>query len=97
MMGAAGAADALTRGLAKDLAPIRANCVSPGYVKTPVRSLGDHIQLRITDLALLKLWEGRGIPQGQLEAIFADHAKKLPCGYVSTPEDIAHAYIFLMK
>lgn len=32
--GMAGAVDAVTRGLAVDLAPIRVNCVAPGYVKT---------------------------------------------------------------
>ena len=36
MLGAAGGGDALARGLAIDLKPIRANCVEPGAVRTEV-------------------------------------------------------------
>lgn len=36
MAAVTGAADALTRGLAVDLAPTRVNVVSPGVVKTEV-------------------------------------------------------------
>ena len=37
LIGTVGAVDALARGLAVDLAPIRVNTVCPGYVKTEVR------------------------------------------------------------
>ena len=36
LVGVAGAIDAVTRGLAIDLAPIRVNVVSPGLVRTEV-------------------------------------------------------------
>ena len=35
--GMMGAVDSVTRGLAVDLAPIRVNVISPGYVRTEVR------------------------------------------------------------
>ena len=39
IIGAAGAVDALARGLAVDLAPIRVNVVSPGSVDTEVSAV----------------------------------------------------------
>ena len=39
MAGVIGSVDALTRGLAVDLAPIRVNVVCPGFVKTEVSSI----------------------------------------------------------
>jgi NAD(P)-dependent dehydrogenase (short-subunit alcohol dehydrogenase family) len=39
IVGAAnGALESLTRGLALELAPVRANCVSPGIIDTPIRA-----------------------------------------------------------
>jgi hypothetical protein len=38
-----------------------------------------------------------GLSAEAQQAIFEKHAKQLPVGYVAKPEDIAHAYIFLMK
>ena len=36
LAGVGGSVDALTRGLAIDLAPVRVNAVAPGIVDTPV-------------------------------------------------------------
>jgi len=37
------------------------------------------------------------LPEEQREAIFATHGAKLPVGKVGDPEDIAEAYLFLMR
>ncbi|EKM59337.1 uncharacterized protein PHACADRAFT_249763 [Phanerochaete carnosa HHB-10118-sp] len=71
-----GAVDALVRGLAVDLAPVRVNVVCPGIVDT-------------------ELWKdmNTATKQGMFEAA----AKSLPVGHVGSPEEIAEAYLFLMK
>jgi NAD(P)-dependent dehydrogenase (short-subunit alcohol dehydrogenase family) len=58
-----------------DLAPIRVNTISPGYVDTPLLDglLGDN-----------------------REAVLTDAASALPVKRIGTPEDIAHAVLFLM-
>jgi NAD(P)-dependent dehydrogenase (short-subunit alcohol dehydrogenase family) len=71
-----GAVDGMTRALAVELAPLRVNAVSPGFVRTP-------------------LW--RPIPEGEREALFRDAGKKLLCGRVGEPNEIAEAYCYLME
>ena len=70
-----GAVDAFARALVLDLAPIRVNTISPGYVDTPLLDglLGDN-----------------------REAVLTDAAAALPVKRIGTPEDIAHAVLFLM-
>ena len=70
-----GAIDALARGLAVDLAPVRVNSIQPGYVDTP-----------LLDSLLGK----------EKESILQEATKGIPVGRVGTPEDIAHAVLFMM-
>ncbi|KAI5121376.1 hypothetical protein M0805_001189 [Coniferiporia weirii] len=71
-----GATDALVRGLAVDLAPVRVNVVCPGLVKT-------------------ELWNPF-TPEAR-EKLYEDAARTLPVQHVADPEEIAEAYLFLMK
>lgn len=71
-----GAMVSLTRALAVELAPVRVNVVSPGFVRTP-------------------LWSN--MPEADREALYRDVGAKLPVGRVGEPEDIAEAYLYLMK
>ena len=71
-----GAMESLTRALAVELAPLRVNAVSPGFVRTP-------------------LWSN--MPEADREALYRDAGAKLPVGRVGEPEDIAEAYLYLMK
>jgi len=77
LTGIGGAIDAITRGLAVDLAPrsIRVNTVSPGFIQT--ESLENMPELR------------RGF--------FAKAGNMTLAKRVGPPEDVAEAYIFLMK
>jgi NAD(P)-dependent dehydrogenase (short-subunit alcohol dehydrogenase family) len=66
----------LVKGLAKELAPIRTNLVSPGAVDTELlRELEDKV--------------GAGAFQAM--------ASMLPVGQIGEPQDIAEAYLYLMK
>ena len=71
-----GAAEALTRSLAVELAPLRVNLVCPGLVKT-------------------ELWNGMA-PEAR-EDLFWRAEKTLPVGRVGEAEDLAEAYLYLMK
>ncbi|KAI0888235.1 putative short chain dehydrogenase/ reductase [Annulohypoxylon maeteangense] len=64
----------VTRGLALDLAPVRANLVSPGATDTEIFGEG----------------EAR-------EKIVAYMAKSALLGKIGSPEEVAEAYIYLMK
>ncbi|THG94215.1 hypothetical protein EW145_g8186, partial [Phellinidium pouzarii] len=70
-----GAVDALTRGLAVDLAPVRVNVVSPGIVKTEFIDLAPEMR----------------------EKMYEDAERKLLVKHVADPDEIAEAYLFLMK
>src|SRR5260221_10045035 len=71
-----GAMEALTRGLAVELAPIRVNAVCPGVVRT-------------------ELWND--MTEADRDALYRDVAQSLPVGRVGEPEDIAQAYLYLMR
>jgi NAD(P)-dependent dehydrogenase (short-subunit alcohol dehydrogenase family) len=71
-----GAMEALTRALAVELAPVRVNAVSPGFVRTP-------------------LWGN--IPETERESLFREAGSKLPVGRVGEAEEIAEAYLYLMR
>ena len=71
-----GAMESLTRALAVELAPLRVNAVSPGFVRTP-------------------LWSN--MSEAAREALYRDAGAKLPVGRVGEAEDIAEAYLYLMK
>jgi len=71
-----GAMESLTRALAVELAPLRVNAVSPGFVRTP-------------------LWSN--LPEADREALYHDAGARLPVGRVGEAEDIAEAYLYLMK
>ncbi|THG97681.1 hypothetical protein EW145_g7564, partial [Phellinidium pouzarii] len=70
-----GAVDALTRGLAVDLAPVRVNVVSPGIVKTEFIDLAPEMR----------------------EKMYEDAERKLLVKHVADPDEVAEAYLFLMK
>ncbi|MDB5137131.1 MAG: hypothetical protein JWP37_3734 [Mucilaginibacter sp.] len=72
----AGATEALTRGLAVDLAPIRVNTVCAGMVRT-------------------NLWNN--VAEADREAMFNEMGSKLLTGRVGEAEDIAEAFLFLMR
>jgi len=71
-----GAVDALVRGLAVDLAPVRVNVVCPGLVDT-------------------ELW--KDMDPAARQGMFEAAGKSLPVGHVGKPDEIAEAYLFLMK
>jgi NAD(P)-dependent dehydrogenase (short-subunit alcohol dehydrogenase family) len=71
-----GAAEALTRSLAVELAPLRINLVCPGLVKT-------------------ELWSGMA-PEAR-EELFSRAERILPVGRAGEAEDLAEAYVYLMK
>jgi len=73
-----GAVDALGRGLAVDLAPVRVNVLSPGIVKT-------------------ELWDTSKVPKAVQDALFDEYTKKLLVKHVADADEIADAYLFLMK
>lgn len=71
----AGAVDAFTRSMARELAPIRVNSLSPGACDTALT---------------------RKLCGDAFEQMSAAWANKIPVGRVGTPDDIAHAAMFLM-
>jgi NAD(P)-dependent dehydrogenase (short-subunit alcohol dehydrogenase family) len=71
-----GALPALARALAVELAPVRVNVVSPGWVDT-------------------EIWETlAGAAKAER---LATMAQRLPAGRVGRPEDIAHAFLVLLR
>lgn len=76
MAGIAGSVEAVARGLALDLAPVRVNCFMPGAVETP-------------------LWNT--MPAEVREAALAQMAANTLTGKVGQPDDVAEAYLYLMR
>lgn len=70
------AMEGLTRALAMELAPLRVNIVSPGFVRSP-------------------LW--RNMAEADREGLYAAAGAKLPVGRVGEAEEVAEAYLFLMR
>ncbi|MGW2403134.1 SDR family oxidoreductase [Streptomyces sp. NPDC001739] len=70
-----GALASLTYGLAIELAPVRVNVISPGWVDTPI-------------------WDQLGMDK---QAAFAELAGRLPVGRIGTPDDIAQAFVSVMR
>lgn len=70
-----GALASLAYGLAIELAPVRVNVVSPGWVDTPI-------------------WDQLGMDK---QAAFVELAGRLPVRRIGTPDDIAQAFISLMR
>lgn len=75
MAAANGALAALARGLAIEMAPVRVNVVSPGWVDTA-------------------LWDQLGMDK---DAAFADLAARLPARRIGTPDDIALAFLSVVR
>jgi NAD(P)-dependent dehydrogenase (short-subunit alcohol dehydrogenase family) len=74
-----GAVEGLTRALALELAPIRVNAVSPGWVDSPV-------------------WDKMpGVTAERKKERFSEMAARLPARHIGRPEEIAAAFLFLMK
>lgn len=74
-----GAVEGLTRALALELAPIRVNAVSPGWVDTPV-------------------WDKMpGVTAERKKERFSEMSSRLPTRHIGRPEEIAAAFLFLMK
>jgi NAD(P)-dependent dehydrogenase (short-subunit alcohol dehydrogenase family) len=71
-----GALAALGRALAIELAPVRVNVVSPGWVDTPV-------------------WDT--VAGDRKADVLSAMADRLPVGRVGTPDDLAPAFIYLMR
>lgn len=70
-----GALASLAYGLALELAPVRVNVISPGWVDTPI-------------------WDQVAMDKS---AAFADLTQRLPARRVGTPEDIARAFLAVMR
>ncbi|MBH0780516.1 SDR family oxidoreductase [Nocardia bovistercoris] len=75
MAAANGALASLASGLAIEMAPVRVNVVSPGWVDTPI-------------------WNQLDMDK---RAAFADLAKRLPARRIGVPDDIAQAFLALMR
>ncbi|MER5398005.1 SDR family oxidoreductase [Streptomyces sp. NPDC002599] len=75
MAAANGALASLAYGLAVELAPVRVNVISPGWVDTP-------------------LWDQLGMDK---KSAFAELAARLPARRVGTPDDIAQAFLSVMR
>lgn len=75
MAAANGALASLAYGLAIELAPVRVNVVSPGWVDTPI-------------------WDQLGMDK---RAAFTELAARLPARRVGTPDDIAQAFLSVMR
>lgn len=96
-----GAVDGFTRGLAVDLAPTRVNCVSPGFVKTEVRLFHtllrqcDRERISSTNSAAIQLWNNFS-PEAR-QKMFDDAAESLLVKHVADADEIAEAYLFVMK
>ncbi|MEV4443004.1 SDR family oxidoreductase [Streptomyces sp. NPDC049577] len=70
-----GALASLASGLALELAPVRVNVVSPGWVDTPV-------------------WDRLGMDK---RAAFADLAGRLPARRIGTADDMAQAFLSVLR
>ncbi|MFJ7967329.1 SDR family oxidoreductase [Streptomyces sp. NPDC096324] len=75
MAAANGALASLAYGLAIELAPVRVNVVSPGWVDTPI-------------------WDQLGMDK---QAAFTELAARLPARRIGTPDDIAQAFLSVMR
>ncbi|WP_333741239.1 SDR family oxidoreductase [Streptomyces sp. IBSBF 2806] len=75
MAAANGALASLAYGLTIELAPVRVNVISPGWVDTPI-------------------WDQLGMDK---QAAFAELAARLPARRVGTPDDIAQAFLSVMR
>ncbi|KAK0619650.1 oxidoreductase [Immersiella caudata] len=51
----------------------------------------------VPGLVKTELWDKLGHSKEKQEEIFESGAKKLPVGFVATPEDIAEAYLYLVR
>ncbi|MGV9822603.1 SDR family oxidoreductase [Nocardia xishanensis] len=75
MAAANGALASLASGLAIEMAPVRVNVVSPGWVDTPI-------------------WNQLGMDK---HAAFAELSQRLPARRIGTPDDIAQAFLAVMR
>jgi NAD(P)-dependent dehydrogenase (short-subunit alcohol dehydrogenase family) len=81
-----------TRSLAVDLAPhgIRVNAVSPGVVPVPTLD-------KIHSGELDPLWPPDSSVTGLMGPLMKQRSSNVPIGRKGTPEDIAHAVLFLVS
>jgi NAD(P)-dependent dehydrogenase (short-subunit alcohol dehydrogenase family) len=94
--GMPGAVDAATRGLAVDLAPIRVNHVCPGTVNTEVRCIVLSTERRESLLVhVVQLISS--LDPAQVESFLQEIGKKQLIPQIGDPDDVAEAYVFLMK
>jgi NAD(P)-dependent dehydrogenase (short-subunit alcohol dehydrogenase family) len=80
-----------TRSLAVDLAPhgIRVNAVSPGVVPVPTLD-------RMHSGEIAHFWPESPSPSGLMGPITKQRSSNVPLGRRGTPDDIAHAVLFLV-
>lgn len=82
MLAAFGASlEGLTRGMARDLKPVRVNLVHPGVVLTEM------MDLIPKDL----------VPKDSFKAVLENAKAKTLAGSIGRPQDLAEAYLYLMK
>ncbi|KAE8454306.1 hypothetical protein EG329_005231 [Mollisiaceae sp. DMI_Dod_QoI] len=55
------------------------------------------VNVVVPGLVKTELWDKLGRTKEQQEEVFSAGAKKLPVGFVATPDDIAEAYLYLVK
>ena len=77
----AGAVEHLARGLAVELAPVRVNCVCPGYIRTEV---WDSIPAESREAQLKSFTEGQPLPRvGEPEEVAAAYLFLMTSGYTT--------------
>ncbi|KAK4951050.1 hypothetical protein LTR10_011043 [Elasticomyces elasticus] len=90
--GYAAGIEGVTRNLAVDLKPVRVNCVAPGPVDTELVAGMSDEQRRLVVIQLQAQ-----ILQTDIQRGFYAVAAKTPIGRAGRPEDVAEAYLWLMK
>jgi len=51
----------------------------------------------VTGLVKTELWDKLGYSKEKQEEIFESGAKRLPVGFVATPDHVAEAYLYLVR
>ncbi|KIY42801.1 NAD(P)-binding protein [Fistulina hepatica ATCC 64428] len=95
-IGPVGALDAATRSLAVELAPIRVNVVCPGLRQVDLHGSPHEVVTSYDILPIIQLFDRIPLPGGR-EKFMRGLDKNHLVGHVGTADEIAEAYLFLMK